>query len=446
MGRGEEVMGCCGGSRAPAAGRRGAAGHRGAAAWSCGAAGSCRAVAWSCRAAAGHGGALRGGVGALRGGGGALRGGGGALRGGGELQGGGGVGGQRLEELRRKTLGPCDIKLVEVIHELCRWRVESGDIKGISAEDFTDFYLGGRDSKTITGYEGAFKLVRNFARECDTAVFDWGEGEVAGMVVRLAKDKKGENMLKKTSAVVNMVCEAYGKEAPTKSGALKLVKKTAVKRMNKEKERRTSKKPMTMRMMEKMIKEIYLKGSKVDNKSKQCLALMTLLFFGVKRFSDLNKIKVKDLQFKKDGGVEVWVRASKTDAEGRGKVFRISGQEKGGVSVAKILVWYMKSLGLRSEDYFFCKLGRKGEALGSDFIKYHEARTMLEREQQYLGIHGLTLHSCRVGGATEASEEGVSRVRIKEAGGWKSDAVDLYIHSKNKGKEVSRALVNALRL
>ena len=63
-----------------------------------------------------------------------------------------------------------------------------------------------------------------------------------------------------------------------------------------------------------------------------------------------------------------------------------------------------------------------------------------------MGIHGLTLHSGRVGGATEASEEGVNRARIKEAGGWKSSAVDVYIQSRARGKEVSRALVKALRL
>ena len=51
-----------------------------------------------------------------------------------------------------------------------------------------------------------------------------------------------------------------------------------------------------------------------------------------------------------------------------------------------------------------------------------------------------------MGAATEAPEEGVSRDNIKVAGDWRSAAVDGYIKSKDKGKEVSRALVRALRI
>ena len=351
-----------------------------------------------------------------------------------------------MEELRRRLMGEGEVKLEETIKEICRWRVESRSIRGISVEDFTEFYLGGRESKTIAGYEGAFKWVRRYAKQCNSALLEWGEGEVAGLVVQLTREKKGENLMKKCSAVINLLSEAMGKEAPTKSGALKMVKKTAVKVMNKEKQRRKEKKPMTVELMAKMIKEIFLGSSKVDNKSKQCLALMTMLFFGVKRFGDVQRIKVRDVLFKEDGGVEVWVRASKTDVQGRGRVFKMSGRRSGGVSVAKILRWYKQSLGLQQADYFFCKLGRRSEVLRSDFIKYQEARAILDREQEYLGIRGLTLHSGRVGAATEASEEGVSRDNIKTAGDWRSEAVDVYIKSKDEGKEVSRALVRALRI
>ena len=168
--------------------------------------------------------------------------------------GGQGGGGGRMEELRRRLMGEAEVRLEETIREVCRWRVESGSIKGISVKDFTEFYLGGRERKTIAGYEGAFKWVRGFAKQCGSAVIDWGEGEVAGLVVKLTKEKKGENLMKKCSAVVNLLSEAMGKEAPTKSGALKMVKKTAVKVMNKDKQRRAEKTPMTVEVMAKMIK------------------------------------------------------------------------------------------------------------------------------------------------------------------------------------------------
>ena len=70
----------------------------------------------------------------------------------------------------------------------------------------------------------------------------------------------------------------------------------------------------------------------------------------------------------------------------------------------------------------------------STCLRYSEARLCLLREQEKVGLTGLSLHSGRVGGATEASEAGVTRGEIKEAGGWKSAAVDTYIQARGRGK------------
>ena len=107
------------------------------------------------------------------------------------------------------------------------------------------------------------------------------------------------------------------------------------------------------------------------------------------------------------------------------------------MSVGGILGWYIKSLKLGMEDYLFCKFGLHGEVLGMNFIRYREARASLEEEQRRLGLEGLTLHSGGVGGATEAAGFGVGRAEIKEAGGWRSEQVDIYIQAKGKGKVVS---------
>ena len=54
-----------------------------------------------------------------------------------------------------------------------RWRVESGDLKGIKARDFADFYVKGRAESTIKNYEGAFRVVWKHAKEIGRSVFDW---------------------------------------------------------------------------------------------------------------------------------------------------------------------------------------------------------------------------------------------------------------------------------
>ena len=69
-------------------------------------------------------------------------------------------------------------------------------------------------------------------------------------------------------------------------------------------------------------------------------------------------------------------------------------------------------------------------------------------KQEFLGIHGLTLHSSRVGGATEASEEGVSMARIKEAGGveeFGSGHLHPVEDQGQGGQQGSADLVKALR-
>ena len=289
--------------------------------------------------------------------------------------------------------------------------MESGRITGVTTEDYREFYLGGRAASTLSVYKGAFKVVLEHAKDIRVSIFWWDEGEVMGLVVKLAREKKGENMMKSCSAVVNMLFEAAGLEAPTKGASLKKVKVTAVKMMNMAKEKKV-KKAITIKDVSRMIRMIYLEGKEVAKERRRFLALMLVTFFGVKRFSDVNKVKVKDVDFKEDGSVEVWMKYSKTDVVGKGEAFKITGRRNKGVSVGKILRWYIRSLKLGLEDYLFCKLGSKGEVYGEDFMRYQEARRSVLQEQKELGLEGLTLHSARVGG--------LLRRRTVELGGQKS--------------------------
>ena len=64
-----------------------------------------------------------------------------------------------------------------------------------------NFYLEGRAENTVKNYGGAFRFVWSHAKEIGRFVFGGGEGEVAGLMVRLPREGRGENMRKKTSAV-----------------------------------------------------------------------------------------------------------------------------------------------------------------------------------------------------------------------------------------------------
>ena len=58
-------------------------------------------------------------------------------------------------------------------------------------------------------------------------------------------------------------------------------------------------------------------GGKVEVGRRRYLARQCLLFFGRRRFSDGNKIKVEDVEFKEDGSVGEWMKKTKTDVVGR---------------------------------------------------------------------------------------------------------------------------------
>ena len=321
-------------------------------------------------------------------------------------------------------------------------------MKGISAQDYIDFYLKGREESTIRNYGGAFQIVWNHADKIGNSIFEWGEGEVAGLVVKLAKEKKGENLVKKCSAVVNMIFEVAGLEEPTKGGTLKMIKKSAIKMMNLKKNKPLKREGTSLEDVEIMVKEIYMRlGDQAPKSRRRFLILQLFLFLGLKRFSDINRIKVQDIKFNHDQSIDIWMKKTKTDKLARGEKFTISGQKmSNGVSVSDVATWYMKSLKLTPSSFFFCQINKHGEAIGDKFFCYHEARLDLIKEQLLLGIKKISLHSGRIGGATEAAAAGVGRAEIMEAGGWVSSAVDVYIQPKGKGQEVSRRLVEKLKL
>ena len=125
-------------------------------------------------------------------------------------------------------------------------------------------------------------------------------------MVKLARDERAENVIKKTSAVFNILFEAAGMEEPKKGEAIKMVKKGVVKKMNIKKEKPLERKGTILEDIETMVKEIFLKmGIRAPAGRKQFLALQLVLFMGLKRFSDVNRILVKDMEFEEAGSLEI---------------------------------------------------------------------------------------------------------------------------------------------
>ena len=224
-----------------------------------------------------------------------------------------------------------------------------------------------------------------------------------------------------------------------------MIKNSIIKKMNMYKKKNV-RRGATLKDISELVKEIYIKKkNSVSLERKRFLVLFLLLFLGIRRFGDVNKLKLKDINFEKEGEIEFWMRKTKTDTLGRGRNFSICEDYNAGISMKDILTWYLADLKLRKDDYIFFRNIRGGRVNSGEYLRYQEARKDLINEQAKLGITGLTLHSGRIGGATEAASAGIGRADIKQLGNWKSDAVDRYIRPKGRILKVSRALLKGLK-
>ena len=326
---------------------------------------------------------------------------------------------------------------------VCRIRVATGDLTGVSADDLVEYYLGSWAERTLATYKVALGRVIDFGVKIKKTVFRWEQGEVAGFLVELGKSGATENLVKQGMAVITICFEAMGKESPSKSSLVARLKKTALKRRGLTK--KLIRKTMKVSDLEKMIEFSFgADGGQGGVTEKRCVVLQMLLFLGVKRFSDISRVKVREVEFRGDGSIAVSIGRTKTDQQGRGSKFFIGGKIGGKVSVASILRKYIKSLGLKRGSFLFPQLRWQGQevvAKEGREVSFSAAYDDLRKLSEKLGLGKLTLHSGRIGGATAGVEAGVNKEYLRLCGGWSSEAINDYIRPKEPGMVFSKAVL-----
>ena len=319
--------------------------------------------------------------------------------------------------------------------------MENGEIRGLAADALVEFYLGSRGDRTLPTYEAGFRRVWQHSLDIRCPVFRWGEGEAMGLLIKLEGQGIKENGFKQCMAVLNIIFECLGRESPSKSALVSRIKKTCIKKSNVKKNAEGKKKERGLAKIsdiKKMLADLYKNpASEVEPARRRFLVQHLLLFFGMKRFSDIAELRVKDFMFKSDGSVEVFMRKSKTDTFCEGQSFFLSGKKIKKICLPEIIVWYFKSLGLKDEDVAFPRFRRsKGKEvvpIKHISVSYSTSNFQLKKEIKNLRLGKISLHSGRIGAATAAAEAGLSREFIKPCGGWKSDQVDVYIRPQRPG-------------
>merc|ERR1712240_624679 len=192
------------------------------------------------------------------------------------------------------------------------------------------------------------------------------------------------NMLKQASAVITLLKEVSGLDTNVRSGFVSQVKKGCMKRAKDREGKRSRRVKTVMRLkhVRLMIKLYYKRPAwKVTPLDRRFLVQQLFLYFGMRRYDDIKEITYGDVKILKEGNLEIYVNKSKTDQEGHGFVFHMTGERMNGFSIPEVVVWYAESLGLRAGDYLIPRLRGEGKErvvkIGHENVSYSASAAQL---------------------------------------------------------------------
>ena len=309
------------------------------------------------------------------------------------------------------------------------------------AKEHAEFYLQGREASTIATYNTEYRKLVQFGVNSGRVFGSWSERDVVSFIIWRAKQGVSENQLKQGLAVVSLLAEVCGFESPARSPVVAKVKLAAIKEAN-EGKRKVERIGMTKSILESIMKACYRRDYReVTPERRRFLLMKVFCFLGVRRFNDIHELKRKNVEFREDGRVTVWVEKSKTDAKREGFEFVLTKKKILGVSVTRLVRWYFRSLGDIPSEAFIFPVFRRGKAVWSQAVSYNSARIQLNKLRVELDLGNVTWHSGRIGAATEAARKKVSKNVIMKGGGWRSSAVDVYMRVEDAGVRVGDALL-----
>ena len=178
---------------------------------------------------------------------------------------------------------------------------------------------------------------------------------------------------------------------------------------------------MTLDHVRLLIGRYYKRpAKKVRPADRRFLFQQLLMFFRMRRFDDVKEIWVEDVTVLEGGDLDIFVARSKTDQDGLGFVFHVSGEKYKGFSMPGVLKWYVDSVGLTDKNYLFPRFrnagGSKVVVLGEQWVSYGMVARQLKEFCLRNDIPVLTMYSSRRGGVTLAVECGVDKMTIKKVG------------------------------
>lgn len=158
-------------------------------------------------------------------------------------------------------------------------------------------------------------------------------------------------------------------------------------------------------------------------------SVLSLQFFGIRRFSDVASLTLGDIKFAEHGTVHAFIKKQKTDQEGKGHTVILPDKTAAGIQPASILRSYLIATGLHKrgidikQKLFASALTAGGKAdQGSEIkvISNDAFNTALRKALMALQLPtlGRTSHGLRKGGASALLNAGAPLDMVEQVGFW----------------------------
>jgi integrase len=276
------------------------------------------------------------------------------------------------------------------------------------AADVRDYLAASRAENTTRLYRTGWAQFTAWCDEHGVVALPAGAETVACYVADLAKVVKPATIDARLAAI-SAAHRAAGHDSPTKSEAVRLVRR-GVRRTLGTAQRRV--RPVTVPDLRSMVA-----GLGTDPAGRRDRALLLLGFAGALRRSELVGLDVADVTEGTDG-LKVHLRRSKTDQEGAGRSVGIPfGSNPATCPVRSWRAWLEVS---GTEGHAFSPVDRHGR-IGTTRLSGHAVALVLKRHAARAGLDPdeVAGHSLRAGLATSAAAAGVPERVIAQQTGHK---------------------------
>lgn len=153
-------------------------------------------------------------------------------------------------------------------------------------------------------------------------------------------------------------------------------------------------------------------------------ALILVGFTGCFRRSELANLQVADFRFVEEG-LEIRLRRSKTDQEGRGSIKRLPFSSQPGLCPIRAVRAWWKAAGITSGAAF--RSIHRGGRVSAEALTDRAVALIIKKLALRAGLDpgAFAGHSLRSGFATSAAQAGANLPELMEQGGWKSERIAL---------------------